>query len=246
MSVQQLFQQTKNYRSAIQDFLSVVEVIGSDIEFYSYGDMNSSLKQCVVMYSCMNDGIVFHNKFVDREDMYDVDVFCVWNSAIEHALSFGYSIVWIVDDQDVVSSWLDSMYLFVGDAIDRWLYNSITLCSMVSWQHIPMYPLSYDAVQLFSSSVWLSDLFSRSSVFSGSNISISSESVDIKNELIEQMMQYMMYGMLLCQRSEVCYIGALMSGEVSSDTHMLLSSFGNLYARQRMFQWIAMNYQLSN
>lgn len=77
MSVQQLFQQTKNYRSAIQDFLSVVEVIGSDIEFYSYGDMNSSLKQCVVMYSCMNDGIVFHNKFVDREDMYDVDVFCV-------------------------------------------------------------------------------------------------------------------------------------------------------------------------
>ncbi len=213
VKLQKIKKKTEDYRSFMHDFLNIVHQVSTKMDIFDIPAAKTPIKrECVVVTSTekglcgsMNAKLFkhLHQKLHHRKD--HIDVFCIGKKAVEFFVRSWFNVVWVLNIKDDFSDEdLNDLYIFLRDAIHKWTYSKIKIYFNYFKNIIKqtplrfkLYPLDQDSFDKFTKDIGIVDVLEHSSISEHQEMLIEPSHHEVRNEIIDQMIQHIVYGAVL-------------------------------------------------
>lgn len=216
VKLQKLKKKTESYRDFMEDFLRIANFIRTKINLFPESpDFQASKKELAILITSdrglcgsLNAKVLknFNTDFKPKKE--SSEVFCIWKKALEFAVRTEYTIAGESSLNDNISEDdLSTLYTFLLSAIDAKKYSNITLYFNYFKNTIvqvpvnfQLFPLTDSSFNQFTKDLWV-NLDTYMNPDSQKTILLEPTPKIVRDELLKQLIQYMLYWAVLQNKS---------------------------------------------
>ena len=204
LRLQKIKQQTENYKQFMKDFLEIF----SSIDF-SWEYSNNTSKDLVFVIStdnCIswNSNVRLFKKlkeeYKNKKD--SLDVYCIWQDSLQFFLNEWFNVIWYTNlPEEFAEQDFSEIYQYIENSISDNLYSNIKVCFNHFKNSLIRIPANFTLLPFDQKSL---DSFAQNMNFdlkslkkTSSDFMVWSNLQELKAEMIQQLLWYMLYGAAL-------------------------------------------------
>ncbi|HMT00758.1 MAG TPA: FoF1 ATP synthase subunit gamma [Candidatus Absconditabacterales bacterium] len=204
---------TESYKDFMEDFLTMTNFIRTKVNLFGETNLYESAKKELVILITSDKGLgsglntkVLKNFNSDfKEKKANTEVFCIGKKSLEFAVKSNYSITGETTINDNFSeNDLSTLYTFLISAIDTKKYSHISLyfnyfknTTVQVPVNFQLFPLTENSFNQFTKNLGVN----LKSNLDNNSITLEPTPKIIRDELIKQLIQHMLYGAILQNKS---------------------------------------------